>query len=98
MKADFVAADEYKRLVAARTGFKPDEIVCPREKSEMTPCVARDGRNAAADTVLDDDGGCCVGCSHQIYQLLAVERDRHPKPKPPEEARSLGEDAGQPSP
>lgn len=33
-----------------------DEVVCPREKSSMTPCVARDGHLAAADD------HHCVGC------------------------------------
>jgi hypothetical protein len=31
-------------------------IDCPRAKTDMTPCIARDGKNALAD----DD--MCVGC------------------------------------
>lgn len=35
-------------------------IDCPRAKSDMTPCVLRDGELAA------DDRGCCVGCGERI--------------------------------
>jgi hypothetical protein len=41
------------------------EIVCPREKSDMTPCVSRDGRVACADD------GLCVGCMADPAELLA---------------------------
>ena len=40
------------------------EIDCPRAKSWMTPCIARDGRTALADD------GMCVGCGHEPYTLL----------------------------
>lgn len=42
----------------------PEHIGCPRAKSDMTPCVARDGQTA----VLDD--GTCVGCWHYPADLL----------------------------
>src|SRR5438477_2388739 len=35
-------------------------VDCPRAKSDMTPCVLRDGELAA------DDRGCCVGCGERI--------------------------------
>lgn len=41
------------------------EIVCPREKSDMTPCVSRDGRSACAND------GLCVGCMADPAELLA---------------------------
>jgi hypothetical protein len=34
----------------------PQCVGCPRAKSDMTPCVARDGQTAVADD------GICVGC------------------------------------
>lgn len=40
---------------------------CPRAKSAMTPCVARDGRLACADD------GLCVGCGvHPADELRVV--------------------------
>lgn len=42
----------------------PDAIGCPRAKTDMTPCVARDGRLAQ----LDD--GLCVGCGANPSDLL----------------------------
>ncbi len=67
------AADEYRRLIRKRTGFKPADLVCPREKGVMTPCVARDGGLAVSG------GGAhvCVGCDEYLSPLLATERARH---------------------
>lgn len=46
-------------------GTYPDgHVGCPRAKSDMTPCVARDGATAA------DDNGECVGCGHHAADLL----------------------------
>lgn len=42
----------------------PEAIGCPRAKSDMTPCVARDGWCAA----LTD--GRCVGCEKHSADLL----------------------------
>lgn len=42
----------------------PDLVVCPREKTFMTPCVARDGQTACADD------GKCVGCGAEPAELL----------------------------
>lgn len=44
---------------------------CPRARSDMTPCIVRDGEMAATA------GGECVGCGYQIapdwYLLTARE-------------------------
>lgn len=42
----------------------PEAVGCPRAKTWMTPCVARDGSLALAD-----DGGC-VGCYEHPADLL----------------------------
>lgn len=42
----------------------PEHIGCPRAKSDMTPCVARDGQLAC------DDEGKCVGCWKHPATLL----------------------------
>ena len=49
--------------------YDDDHIGCPRAKSDMTPCVARDGKTAIGE--LDK----CVGCGHHAADLLleAVE-------------------------
>ncbi len=39
-------------------------IRCPRDRSDMTPCVARDGALACADN------GVCVGCGDHPANLL----------------------------
>jgi hypothetical protein len=47
----------------------PDHIGCPRAVSDMTPCIARDGRSALTDDL------CCAGCRCSPHELLA-ELDR----------------------
>jgi hypothetical protein len=42
----------------------PDHIGCPRARTDMTPCVARDGAVAVADNRL------CVGCAADPANLL----------------------------
>lgn len=42
-----------------------NEIDCPRAKSWMTPCMARDGHVALADD------GRCVGCSVYPFEELS---------------------------
>ena len=44
----------------------PEHVGCPRAKSDMTPCVARDGRTAEADD------RCCVGCGENPADLLTA--------------------------
>lgn len=41
-----------------------ERIACPRAKSWMTPCIARDGSTAL------DDGDVCVGCGAPPRTLL----------------------------
>lgn len=55
----------------------PSEIGCPRAKSYMSPCVARDGHLACADD------GVCVGCGQHPVMLLEelrrlISADSHP--------------------
>ena len=67
------AADEYRRLIRTRTGLRPHQLVCPREKSEMTPCIARDGALAVAGSV---GLYACAGCDRYVDSLLTAERSR----------------------
>jgi len=66
--------DELRDLITARTGLRGKEIVCPREKSEMTPCVARDGGMC----VVEDSYGnpICVGCETFIKNRVTEEKAR----------------------
>jgi hypothetical protein len=41
----------------------PSYVGCPRARSDMTPCIARDGHTALADD------GSCVGCGHRAEGL-----------------------------
>jgi hypothetical protein len=41
-------------------------VGCPRAKTDMTPCVARD-----AGTAVDEDGNC-VGCGQHPAELLRL--------------------------
>jgi hypothetical protein len=43
----------------------PNAVDCPRAKTDMTPCVARDG-NIATFT----EYGLCVGCDYHPADLL----------------------------
>ena len=59
------AADQLSRLVMTKVGAEtPSEVDCPRAKTFMTPCVARDGGLAVADDHL------CVGCRRRPTDLL----------------------------
>lgn len=64
-------SDEYRDMVLARTGLKPEQLVCPREKSDMTPCVARDG--GLAVYLNTSDHPCCVGCASSVELLMTKE-------------------------
>jgi hypothetical protein len=47
-------------------GRYPDgHIGCPRARSDMTPCIARDGEGAA-----DEGYDTCFGCGRSPYALL----------------------------
>lgn len=51
-------------------GRYPDgHVGCPRAQSDMTPCVARDGHIALADSQV------CVGCGAEPATLLTELRD-----------------------
>lgn len=50
----------------------PRFVGCPRARSDMTPCIARDGAIAL------DDLGSCVGCGRQPHGLGGLLQDlRH---------------------
>jgi hypothetical protein len=44
----------------------PAHVGCPRAKTDMTPCVARDGKTAVTDD------GACVGCGKHPADLLTA--------------------------
>ena len=52
----------------------PNHIGCPYAKSDMTPCVARDGHIAQTTNHRDHQGEAltqvCVGCGHIPADLL----------------------------
>ena len=56
-----------------RYGDDPDYVGCPWAKSDMSPCVARDGRLAL--TVFPH---VCVGCGNTPRYLLADLADDYP--------------------
>lgn len=67
------AADDLTAEVMVFVGTTDrNKVECPREKSFMTPCVARDGRTALADD------GDCVGCGKDPRILLKDHREKHP--------------------
>jgi hypothetical protein len=71
-------ADELKALIYARTGLAPQALACPREKSDMTPCVARDGHLVVVFAA--GERPICVGCEADLLTL--VERERSLKGVP----------------
>jgi hypothetical protein len=48
-----------------------DYIFCPRAQSSMTPCIARDGRLALADS------NVCVGCAEKPSELISDLAERY---------------------
>lgn len=82
-------ADKLKYLINLRTGLKPVEIVCPRDYSDTTPCVCRDGRLAA----IDDNGKLnekCTGCGSSVAELLEKEEKMHRQPEFEEVVQGVG--------
>lgn len=63
-------SEALKAAVFARTGLKTEDLMCPHEKSEATPCVARDGATACTGN------GCCVGCGLAVTDLLEDEKKK----------------------
>ena len=51
----------------------PEHVGCPRAKSDMTPCIARDGAICLTDP--PEDERVCVGCGHDPMELLQELRD-----------------------
>lgn len=47
-----------------RYNDEPGYVGCPRAKSDMSPCAARDGQLACADS------GVCVSCGQHPAELL----------------------------
>lgn len=63
-------ADKLRELIKKRIGVDPEDIMCPREKTFMTPCVVREG-----DLTMADDK-TCVGCGINVLYLLEQEKGR----------------------
>lgn len=66
-------ADDFRRAVLRRTGPTRRNLRCPRERSEMTPCLARDGALAPCESI---QGARCVGCDELLEELVAGEAAR----------------------
>ena len=64
-------ADQLRILIRMRTGLQGSELVCPREQSSMTPCIARDGHTAVCFGAFGQ--GLCVGCWSSVKALLDSE-------------------------
>lgn len=65
-------ADMLRQIVYDRTRIAPQELACPRERSDMTPCIVRDGQLAVADGAVE----VCVGCGAKAQDLLDEESTR----------------------
>ena len=64
------AGNLYRDMILKRTGLPSNELQCPREKSDMTPCIARDGDSAMAEDFK------CVGCGENVNSLIDKERKK----------------------
>jgi hypothetical protein len=64
----------------------PQYVGCPYAKSDMTPCIARDGHLALTDP--DAPEPVCVGCGHEPRDLLAELGREH---EPAAEAERTGD-------
>ena len=73
----YIDADELRDLIFKRTGLKPEQLVCPREQSAMTPCVARDGSLAVCERLGVPE--ICVGCEANVRGLLEREKEERIK-------------------
>jgi hypothetical protein len=64
--------EPWRPLGYGRYADDPAHIGCPRAKTDMTPCVARDGECSAAHRVEDHPlaGQVCVGCGLSPSDLL----------------------------
>jgi hypothetical protein len=77
-KRDEAEADELRAQILKRTGLTRETLTCPRERSDMTPCIARDGGMAVAYVRLPagEERAVCVGCETSLQRLLENERSR----------------------
>ena len=64
--------NDFRDVVLSRTQLTPETLVCPREKSDMTPCVARDGGICVVQDGFANP--ICVGCGARIDLLLDEEK------------------------
>lgn len=68
-------ANDFRDLILKRTNLKRAELQCPRERSSMTPCIARDGDLAVAQH--PTMGDICVGCVHSVSDLYHIEKSKN---------------------
>lgn len=52
----------------------PDQVGCPRARSDMTPCIARDGKLALSSGMLAVCAGCAQTPASLITELAAACR------------------------
>jgi len=64
--------EELRDLVFERTGIDSSDLICPRAKSDMTPCVVRDGGMCVI--VINFDLAVCVGCETSITRQIEKEK------------------------
>jgi hypothetical protein len=74
-KAAYAMADEFRVMVLKRTNITRTELKCPRENSEMTPCIARDGGTAVAFTS-STNRPLCVGCEIDLQTVYNDEKEK----------------------
>jgi hypothetical protein len=72
IEAAKTAADKLRDMVAMRTGLGGHDLMCPRETSASTPCVARDGHLAVCSDAVRTQF-LCVGCELSVFSLLQEE-------------------------
>ena len=56
----------------------PEHVGCPRAKSDMTPCIARDGATALDDGYYRHES-YCVGCGVTPAALLREHGEEPPE-------------------
>jgi len=71
-----------------RYNDSPEHVGCPFAKSDMTPCVARDGAICLSPSQ-DAPNAVCVGCGHAPSYLLADLAEEYE----PARRQSVGEPA-----
>jgi hypothetical protein len=76
IEAAEIAANKLRDMVAMRTGLGGHDLVCPRETSASTPCVARDGHISVCSSASRTQF-LCVGCEHLVFSLLYEEQMKH---------------------